>query len=141
MHSALTPHFGYCFTKSALKLRKLLSDKIEKFGVQLPHMGLMIILAKSGPMNQISLGDEMAIDKATMVKMLDVMEEANVVRRKLDPADRRVKLVELTARGRRLIPKMRSTYETVQNEFLSVLTKAESTELRRLISKLVHSNH
>ena len=139
MHAALTPHFGYCFTKSALKLRKHLSDEMEKVGVQLPQMGLMIILAKSGPMNQISLGEEMAIDKATMVKILDVMEEANVVRRKPDPADRRVKLVELTTKGRGLIPKMRKMRETVENQFLSVLTKTEAAELRRLISKLVQA--
>jgi DNA-binding MarR family transcriptional regulator len=139
MQEALTPHFGYCFTKSALKLRNLLSEEIEKFGLHLPHMGLMIILAKSGPLNQISLGDEMAIDKATMVKILDAMEGADVVRRKLDPRDRRVKLVELTSKGRRLIPKMHKTRETVENRFLAALTKAEANELRRLISKLTHA--
>lgn len=140
MHAALIPQFGYCFTKSALKLRKLLSDEIEKVGVQLPQMGLMIILAKSGPMNQISLGDEMAIDKATMVKILDMMEDSDVVRRKQDPADRRVKLVELTSKGRALLPKLRKSRDKVEEQFLSPLTKTEASELRRLIAKLIHAN-
>jgi DNA-binding MarR family transcriptional regulator len=138
MHTALIPHFGYCFTKSALKLRKSLSDEMEKVGIQLPQMGLMIILAKSGPMNQISLGDEMAIDKATMVKILDSMEDADVVRRKAGPADRRVKMVDLTPKGRALLPKMQKLREQVEAKFLSVLNKTEAAELRRLILKLIN---
>jgi DNA-binding MarR family transcriptional regulator len=139
-HSALIPHFGYCFTKSALRLRKLLSDALENVGIQLPQMGLMIILSKSGPMNQISLGDEMAIDKATMVKVLDQMEEAGLVRRRAKPDDRRVKLVELTPKGRTLLPKMQKMRDEVEATFLSCLSKTEAAELRRLITKLINAN-
>jgi DNA-binding MarR family transcriptional regulator len=139
-HSALVPHFGYCFTKSALRLRKCLSDEMAKVGLQLPQMGLMIILAKSGPMNQISLGDQMTIDKATMVKVLDAMEKTGIVRRKPDPGDRRVKLVELTPKGRALMPKMAHMREQIEAQFLSPLTKAEAAELRRLISKLISAH-
>ena len=137
---ALIQHFGYCFTKSALRLRKLLSDGLEDVGIQLPQMGLMIILSKSGPMNQLSLGEEMAIDKATMVKVLDQMEDSGVVRRRTDPADRRVKLVELTPKGRNLLPKMQKMRDQVEAKFLSCLSKAEATELRRLITKLINAN-
>ena len=138
MHPALVPQFGYCFTKTALRLRKSLSDGMEKVGIQLPQMGLMIILSKSGPMNQISLGEEMAIDKATMVKVLDQMEDNGIVRRKAGPDDRRVKLVELTPKGRALLPKMQKLREQVEAQFLSPLSKTEVVELRRLILKLVH---
>lgn len=140
LHPALIPHFGYCYTKTALRFRKMLADELASVGVQLPQQGIMVILSKAGPMNQNSLGEEMAIDKATMVKLIDQMEDADLVRRNVDAHDRRVKLVELTPKGRNLVPKMAAMREKVEAKFLSALTKAEATELRRLIMKLVHAS-
>ena len=140
LHASLLPNFGYCFTKSALKFRKMLADELEAIGVQLPQQGMMIVLGKAGPMNQISIGDEMGIDKATMVKLIDQLEESGFVRRNAHPNDRRVKIVELTTKGRALLPRMATLREKVERKYLSTLTKAEGDELRRLIIKLVHSS-
>lgn len=140
MHEALIPHFGYCFTKSAMKLRAYLSDEVEKMGLALPTMGMMMIINEAGAMNQISLGEQMKIDKATMVKLLDSLEDGGYVRRKNDPNDRRVKLVELTAKGRTALPKMMKMREKCEDEFLAPLTKSEEAELRRLILKLVKAH-
>ncbi len=140
LHPALVPNFGYCFTKTAIKMRKVFSDELATLGVQLPQQGLMVILSKAGPMNQISLGEEMGIDKATMVKLIDQLEKASYVRRTADPKDRRVKIVEITPKGRALLPKMKAVRESVESKFLSALTKTEAAELKRLILKLAHSS-
>jgi DNA-binding MarR family transcriptional regulator len=140
LHPALIPNFGYCYTKTAMKFRKMFADELAAAGVQLPQQGLMIVLSKAGPMNQISLGEEMGIDKATMVKIIDQMEDSGFVRRNSDPSDRRVKLVDLTPKGRALLPKLVAIREKVEGRFLAPLSKAETAELRRLIMKLVHAS-
>jgi DNA-binding MarR family transcriptional regulator len=140
LHPALIPNFGYCFTKSALKFRKMLSDELEAIGIQLPHQAMMIVLGKAGPMNQISIGDEMGIDKATMVKLIDQLEESGFVRRNAHSNDRRVKVVELTAKGHAMLPKMAALRQKVESKYLSSLSKSEANELRRLIIKLVHAS-
>lgn len=137
VHPALVPHFGYCFTKSALKLRKAFIDALETIGVQLPYMGVMLILDHEGPINQMRLGEITTVDKATMVKLLDSMEESGLLRRKPDPTDRRVKLVELTPKGRALLPKIMKMREEIEERFLAPLTKNEISEFRRLVTKLV----
>ncbi len=138
-HEALIPHFGYCFMKSALKFRKMLSEELARLGLIPPQMGVMVILSDAGTMNQIRLSEELHIDKATMVKLLDATEESGFVRRKADPNDRRVKLVELTAKGKALMPKLKRAREKTESEFMSPLTKTELKEMRRLITKLVRA--
>lgn len=136
MHPSLVPIFGYCFSKSALKLRKMLSEELSHFAIIPPQMGLLIILSKAGAMNQIRLGEEMHIDKATMVKLIDSLERSDLVRRKADLSDRRVKMVELTAKGKKTLPLLHRARDKAEAQFLKPLTKAEHKELQRLISKL-----
>ncbi len=137
MHEALIPLFGYCFMKSAIKYRKLLCQELSRLGVAPPQMGLLIVLENSGSMNQICLGEELQIDKATMVKLLDALETSGLVRRRSDAKDRRVKLIEITPKGRALLPKLKSKREKTERDFLSPLSQSELKSFKKIVEKLI----
>lgn len=66
---------------------------------------LMVLLARAGaraPVMQQELGRELGIDKSNVARLCARMERAGHVTQQRSPADGRARLVELTARGRRL---------------------------------------
>jgi DNA-binding MarR family transcriptional regulator len=66
---------------------------------------------------------------------VDRLEKKALVKRK-NTDDRRVRLVELTARGRALITKSFRRHATAMEETVGVLSKEERLILLRLLKKL-----
>lgn len=137
VHPALKVYFGYCLTKAALKHKSMLAQELSKFKVVGPQLGIMKLLQIMGPTSQISLGQDMHVDKASMVKFIDGLEKQKFVRRVTDKKDRRIKLVELTEKGAKTLEILAEIRKQVEDEFLSPLTKKEKEALKEIISKLV----
>ncbi len=83
-----------------------LSTALEGCGAD-RYLSLMLFLHHAQrPMKQQFLADSLGIDKASMVRMLDYMVERNLIERVVNPANRREYLLELTATGKRKIPRI-----------------------------------
>lgn len=136
VHPVLAGYFGYCHAKSALLFRAELVAEYSKVGMQPPQAGLLDILSKSGPMNQLTLGEQMGVDKATMVKLIDGIEALGFITRKTHPTDRRAKIVEVTPAGKKVLPKLLQMRNKTEKEFLSGLTEQEAETYRELTFKL-----
>lgn len=137
VHPALKVYFGYCLTKAALKHKTMLAQQLDKYKIAGPQLGIMKLLQVLGPASQISLGQDLHIDKASMVKFIDGLEKLKYVRRVPDKKDRRIKLVELTEKGLSTLEKMTEIRKQVEEEFLSPLNNKEKQLLRELIGKLI----
>jgi len=139
VHPALKEFFGYCFYKAALRLRALHTEALSKHGLIPPHMGILYLLKKSDAMNQITLGDELGIDKATMVKLIDQLEALKLVERTQHPEDRRVKLIKLTKKGSEKQEDLHKIARQNEKVFLSALSEDERNAIRGIVCKLVRS--
>jgi DNA-binding MarR family transcriptional regulator len=89
-----------------------------------------------GPISQIQLGDELGIDKASMVKAIDELEKLKYVQRIPHPTDRRIKLVELTLKGETLLKQCNKTKDNVEKEFFKGLDKKDEEALRTIVRRL-----
>ena len=139
LHPTLKTYLGYGLQKSALKLRALLDTHLASLGYDLiaPQCGMLVILKIEGKLSQAELGQFLAMDKATMVRMIDGLEEAGLVKRVPSKVDRRVNALALTETGRKSVTKILKIRARCENEFLSPLTKAERARLLELITKLL----
>src|SRR4051812_12116887 len=79
IHPHLTTYIGYCLHKVALKMRAGLDARVAELGLVAPQYGMLIILDLEGAITQMELGQYMAMDKATMVRMVDGLEELGFV--------------------------------------------------------------
>src|ERR671931_325075 len=78
----------------------------RSFGLKPGWLDVLPALRRIGPPHRRSapeLARGVLLSSGEMTNRLDRMEEAGLVRRRPDPADRRGVLVELTAQGRRVI--------------------------------------
>jgi Transcriptional regulators len=139
VHPALKEFFGYCFYKAALRLRQIHYEALEKYDLIPPHMGILYILKTAEPMSQITLGDELGIDKATMVKLIDQLEALKLVVRTPHPEDRRVKIITITKKGIERQEALHKISRDNEKKFLAALSEEERTFIRGIICKLVKS--
>lgn len=137
INPALKVYFGYCLNKATLKYKTMTNQALSHYNIVTPQLGIMKLLQIYGPKSQIALGQEMFIDKASMVKFIDGLEKIKYVRRLPDSKDRRIKIVELTAKGQKGLEELAKLQKELENEFLSPLTSKEKELIKEIIPKLL----
>ena len=136
IHPTLREYFGYCFYKVAMRMRANVDERLSEFGVIAPQFGVLTMLKFVGPMTQVELGKFMAIDKATMVRLLDGLEEKKYLARVSQAGDRRAKVLQITKAGEKIQTKINEVRLQVEEEFFSPLTAKERSALKEALAKL-----
>lgn len=137
VHPVLKEYVGYCLFKASAWLRSIQDEALKSHHVQSLHLGVLKVLEVSGRQSQIRLGDEMGFDKASMVKIIDHLEQQNLVERQPHPTDRRIKNVTITSKGLKLIKTSSKVRGQVEKLFFKNLSMAEQKVFRRLISQVI----
>jgi DNA-binding MarR family transcriptional regulator len=104
-------------------------------GMSLRHYMAVSYIADPGGVSQQQLAEILCIDANNVVLVLNEIEEAGLIRRVRDPADRRRHMVELTEHGRRAFARAQAARESVEDELLGALDAEERATLHRLLVK------
>lgn len=88
---------------------------------------------------QSQLAAAVGRDKTRLIPILDRLESRGLLRRDPDPADRRNRVVTLTAAGRDLLAACRASIRVLEEELLAELEPAEREMLRSTLSRLTKS--
>jgi MarR family transcriptional regulator, temperature-dependent positive regulator of motility len=86
--------------------------------------------------DQVSAGQLAVSDTATIAATLDKLEQRGLLRRKVNPADRRRRQLHLTAQGQHVFASTDPVVSGLNEEFLNRLSTAEQAQLRTLLQKL-----
>jgi DNA-binding MarR family transcriptional regulator len=112
-------------TARSRQIRAIL-DFTKEYKLSFPHMSILHHLAHHGTMNVGEMENFLGVSKAAVSQMLDKFVAAGLVTRKEDPDDRRIKLAELSPRGRDILTRMhRESHEWV-GELLGNLDDEET---------------
>ena len=93
------------------------------------------VLLHKGPLPVNTIGPKVWLTPGSISVAVDRLEKKALVKRK-NTDDRRVRLVELTAKGRALITKIFREHTAAMEEVVGVLSKEERLILLRLLKKL-----
>ena len=93
-------------------------------------------LLHDGPLPVNVIGERVELTTGSITTAIDRMEAKWLVARKNHPEDRRVRLVELTAKGRRLIEKAYAQHCSDMERAMSGLSRDERRELVDLLGRL-----
>lgn len=85
--------------------------------------------------DQASLATTICFDRATIGGVLDRLEAKGLVRRSVSPDDRRARVLHLTREGQNLLAAVRPVVESLQEDILSSLTRAERKAFLALANK------
>lgn len=110
----------------------------EEFeGVVTPRQfALLIALARSPGVDQITLSNQIAVDRSTIGDMVSRLINNGFIARVRDEEDGRRKLLRLTPAGRKLVRTLLPRIDNVTQRLLEPLTDAERTLFVGVLEKL-----
>jgi DNA-binding MarR family transcriptional regulator len=117
--------------------QQLANERLSPLGITAREFGVLTLLARTGQLSQQAIGEQLRIDRTTMVAMVDALEQAGFVRRERNPNDRRAHAVKLTLKGRARQRRGAETLDHARNEFFAPLSKHEREQLLALLKRLV----
>jgi MarR family transcriptional regulator, 2-MHQ and catechol-resistance regulon repressor len=119
----------------ALATRAAESLKSSRTCLGTSEFGVLEVLLHKGPLPVNTIGPKVWLTPGSISVAIDRLETKELVKRQ-NTDDRRVRLVDLTPKGRSLITKTFRAHATAMEEAAVVLTKEERLMLLRLLKKL-----
>ena len=93
-------------------------------------------LGRGEPSTQVALAQHLGVDRTMMTYLLDDLEDAGLVDRRPDPADRRARRVTLTDTGLAQLAEFMCGLRSAEDSMLEPLEPEERTQLRDLLRRL-----
>jgi DNA-binding MarR family transcriptional regulator len=123
-------------SRSFKLVRARLQEELDEHGVHAGQDYLLEVLWHEDGLSVGEIAERLHIEVPTVVKTAQRMEAAGLVRRELDPADRRRSLIVLTDRGRELEPAVRGALVSVADLATQDFTEAEREQLIALLTRI-----
>ena len=111
-------------------------DAYEEAGLHPYHYAILAALDRGAHETQGAIADSLGYDKGQLVGLLDELEDAGLVERRRDPADRRRHVVQMTPTGKKQLDRLRRLTAQVEDDFLSSLGDGEREQLHGLLLRL-----
>lgn len=103
--------------------------------------GLLTALSIRGELDQVSLAEELGLDRTTTAEVLARLQARGLVSRKANPRDRRAKLARVTKRGRTLTSAMFSAMQRAQDRLCAPLSQKERDVFMATLVRLIEANN
>jgi len=123
------------------KARNLLTAEIDvalrDLDVSHQQMGVLLALLRGMSNTPFEMSRMLDIDSGLMTRMLDKMEQQDLLQRSRSVEDRRVVNLQLTRHGKHVANEITKRAPLVLNARLKEFTAAEFNEFHRLLSKFI----
>lgn len=116
-------------------------EECGNFGITPVQSGVLTILDRRPGLDQVTLGAEVGIDRTNVADVVSRLEGRGLVERRTNPADRRTRLVSITAEGREFLQRVKSGMEIAQERLLAPLDEADRRIFMRLLRDLVDAGN
>ncbi len=116
--------------------RQSMNDELRPLGIDVRQYAMLLALEMYGPSSQRRLIDLTGIDKSTMVRSVDELERADLVRRERTPEDRRAYAITLTRPGTQTLARARRVGADVGERLFGRLAADERDQLVALLRKI-----
>jgi MarR family transcriptional regulator, transcriptional regulator for hemolysin len=127
----------YAMLHAAHAVQDEVETKLNAMGLSMPKLAALRALSEAGeslPLTQ--LAGRLSCVKSNITQLVDRLEADGLVARKPDPTDRRTKLAQLTAAGRKAVEEGLRVMETAERDVLDRLTHEEAHQLHALLGKM-----
>lgn len=100
-------------------------------------LAVVILLAhRQADLHQKMLADEVGVNPAAVVRLLDQGEAAGLLDRHDAPADRRIKLVKLTRKGKQVAGRLEKAASALRVQLLGDIPQADVDTATRVLRQL-----
>ena len=117
------------------KWRRTVHEMLSAYNISEACATPLVIAGRLGaPVRQVVLAEMMRIEGPSLVRLLDQLCAANLVRREEDPDDRRAKIISLTDEGRAVTETVEEQLVGLRADVLKGFTRDELATTLRVLS-------
>ncbi len=127
---------GFLVADLARLLRRDFDLRAREIGVTNAQWRTLKMLSRNEGSNQGALAELLEVEPITLARMLDRLEDAGLVERRRDPADRRAWRIHLTDAAQPLIGKLRHIGDELLEDALAGISEADRAQMRRTLDRV-----
>jgi DNA-binding MarR family transcriptional regulator len=132
----LDSHVFYWLTQVIGARDRELTQGLREFGLRVPEWRALAALYSRKRSTMSELADLATIDRTTLTRTVDRMQDAGWVARIADSDDMRVTRLEVTAAGRKLFERVWPAVQRLNELALAGLPKAEIQQLHKTLERM-----
>jgi len=129
-------HVWLILWKATRAVEQNARDSVFALGLGMSDFAVLEALLHKGAQAVNVIGKRVFLTSGSITTAIDRLESRNLVQRMPHPDDQRARLVQLTAKGKRLIEDAFRQHAFDMEETMAVLTPDERVELTRLLKKV-----
>jgi MarR family transcriptional regulator, lower aerobic nicotinate degradation pathway regulator len=128
----------WLISRTYARSHRILSEAFAESGGGLRsyHYRLLAALHESGPSSQADLSRGTSVDRSDVVGVLGELEQAGLIERAVDPANRRRNIVTLTRAGKKQLTALERVVDEAQERVMAPLSPSERARLLTLLRRL-----
>ena len=129
-------NIGTMVSQVARLMRRSFDERVRAIGVTRPQWQVLSLLTRHPGINQGSLADILEVEPITLGRMIDRLQEAALVERRPDPADRRAWRLFLTPKADELYERLRPYARETFAIALDGLNDREQADLMVMLERI-----
>ena len=132
-------HTGILIKKAARLFEQVANQDLDKLGVTYAQTIFLIRLWENDGQSQIELAKSAGLKQPTVVRLLDRMERDELIKRVRNKDDRRIFNFYLTAKAKKVCPKLEGQVNVMNKISNKSLPKKEIEKLNELLGKVIEN--
>ncbi len=130
----MSDDLGFLIGDTSRLLRRSFDERARSKRVTRPQWRVLGLLKRFDGSTQVALADMLDVEPITMGRMIDRLQEAGLIERRPDPADRRAWRVHLTVAGQSKITELAPLALEMFEEALVGLSQKQQSELEDMLN-------
>ena len=119
----------------------LFIEEAGSLGVTARQFAALNMIREQPDIDQVRLSQMIAMDKTTIVKVIDRLVEKGLITRTRSPTDRRANVLNITPQGQKILKEIEPLLDRSDRRILAPLGQADQRKFMELLSQLVHVNN
>ena len=128
--------FARSLAASSRMWRRYLDLRFRDLDLSQARWGVLFELSRNEEVTQVELARTLGIEAATLVRLLDGLEGAGLIERRLSTEDRRAKTLHLTEAARPLIVRMEEISAASRAEILEGISQQDLRIATKVLSRI-----
>ena len=128
---------GLLLGRAAILKDRIIDSHMEPFGITAAQFKVLIIMEQCDVDTPAELCRNLSVDSGSMTRMLDRLEQKNLLIRQRSEADRRQVRLVLTEEGQGLVALLPKIGADAMNQLAGAITPQELQSLEQILKKIL----
>jgi MarR family transcriptional regulator, transcriptional regulator for hemolysin len=129
--------FAHRLGYASRQWRRAVDERLQQFGLtEATWLPLLHVARNKMPLRQKDLAESVGIECSTLVRLIDALDSAGLIKRLPDGDDRRARTISLTPRGRMLVDEVEAATAIIRQQIFDGISDEELAIALNVIERL-----